>query len=374
MHSPKMQSGLMERGPNSTLYGCHSQSEMETMYDEVDFQLEENSSFTSLLQQSALVPMETCSAIETPPNLVESSSTEKRGKNFNMDEDKLLVSAWLNTSLDAVIGTNMKGGTFWKRVETYYMQEKKNEWQPRTLSSLNHRWSAIQHAVNKFCGFLTQIEGRNQSGVTHEDNIQAARKMYSSIMKGPFKFDHCWDLLKNEPKWKHSDQSTAVKRKLPGSSRRVTAEAVNVVETDEPSKVDNNERPIGRKLAKERKRASKNPNLDVPGLTNVLSSLKEEKQKKTNLSNEQRSEFLQIQKAQLLEAQVANRIQNEKLRLEQDKEDDSIMMKDLSGLDLNRESTLKSAEWRFYKENMVVFSECGVLIHHSYLVHCSSLW
>ncbi|KAL6574357.1 hypothetical protein OROHE_001261 [Orobanche hederae] len=68
-----MQSGLMERGPNATLYGCHSQSEMETMYDEVDFQLEENSSFTSLLQQSALVPMETCSAIETPPNLVEST-------------------------------------------------------------------------------------------------------------------------------------------------------------------------------------------------------------------------------------------------------------------------------------------------------------
>ncbi|KAL6560578.1 hypothetical protein OROGR_004137 [Orobanche gracilis] len=306
----------MEGGPNSVLYGCHSQSEMETMYDGVDFQMEENSSFTSLLQQS-----------ETLPNLIESSATEKRGKNFNIDEDKLLVSAWLNTSLDPVIGTNMKGGTFWKRVETYYMQEKKNEWQPRTLSSLNHRWSAIQHAVNKFCGFLTQVEGRNRSGVTHEDNIQAARKMYSSFTKGPFRFDHCWDLWKNEAKWKQIDQSKSVKRKLPGSSRRVTAEAVNVVETDEPSKVDNNERPIGRKLAKERKRASKNPNLDIPGLTNVLASLKEERQKKNNLSNEQRSAFLQIHKAQLLEAQVANRIQSEKLRLEQDKEDDGIMMK-----------------------------------------------
>ena len=169
--------------------------------------------------------------------------------------------------------------------------------------------------------------------------------MYQSIMNGPFRFDHCWDILKNEEKWKSRDNSSSTKRKLPGSSRRVTAEHVNLVEDDEPTKVDTNERPIGRKLAKERKRTSKAA--DMSGLASVLAALKEEKQKvhsekieRTSASNQHKSEFLQIQKSQLMEAQLANQIHNEKLRLqtvklrlEQDKEDDSIMMKDLSGLD-----------------------------------------
>ena len=41
------------------------------------------------------------------------SNPTKRGGNFSVDEDLLLISAWLNISTDAVHGTNQRAGKFW---------------------------------------------------------------------------------------------------------------------------------------------------------------------------------------------------------------------------------------------------------------------
>jgi hypothetical protein len=38
-------------------------------------------------------------------------------------------------------------------------------------NSLLHRWGCIQDAVSKFCGCLSQIEVRNQSGMTIHDSV-----------------------------------------------------------------------------------------------------------------------------------------------------------------------------------------------------------
>ena len=40
----------------------------------------------------------------------------QRTKNFSVEEDKLIVSAWLNTSKDAVTGNEQQGGAFWQRI------------------------------------------------------------------------------------------------------------------------------------------------------------------------------------------------------------------------------------------------------------------
>ncbi|GAA0165064.1 hypothetical protein LIER_20560 [Lithospermum erythrorhizon] len=82
----------------------------------------------------------------------------RRGNNFNIEEDKLLLSAWLNISLDSITGTNMKSGEFWKKVENYFIEGKEPDWPQRSPISLSHRWSNIQHVVNKFCGCLSHIE------------------------------------------------------------------------------------------------------------------------------------------------------------------------------------------------------------------------
>ena len=82
----------------------------------------------------------------------------------------MLVSAWLNISTDPVSGTNQKGGTFWKRIFEYY-HTNEDFTSKRSQSSLLHRWGAILENVNKFCGCLTRIEGRRQSGVTFQDKV-----------------------------------------------------------------------------------------------------------------------------------------------------------------------------------------------------------
>jgi hypothetical protein len=52
--------------------------------------------------------------MQQPSPMVRSSRpNHKRSKIFTEHEDALLVSAWLNISLDPVHGTNQTKGTFW---------------------------------------------------------------------------------------------------------------------------------------------------------------------------------------------------------------------------------------------------------------------
>ncbi|KAF5459068.1 hypothetical protein F2P56_023056 [Juglans regia] len=109
----------------------------------------------------------------SPPSpQVEPPSQRKsaRDANFTPKEDKLLVSAWLNSSTDAIQGTDQKHAQLWEKVSQYFndYKESTNE---RSVGSLIHRWSAIQKATNKFCAKLTQVEGLNQSSMTKQDKV-----------------------------------------------------------------------------------------------------------------------------------------------------------------------------------------------------------
>ncbi|XP_013624371.1 PREDICTED: uncharacterized protein LOC106330459 [Brassica oleracea var. oleracea] len=53
-------------------------------------------------------------------NFAEEGSAERREwKQWTPIDDLVLISAWLNTSKDAVVGNEQRCGTFWKRVEAY---------------------------------------------------------------------------------------------------------------------------------------------------------------------------------------------------------------------------------------------------------------
>ena len=63
------------------------------------------------------------------PMLISNSSLEvenittnkgKQGVNFSVDEDKLLVLAWLNTSLDPMHGNELKQETFHQKFWQYF--------------------------------------------------------------------------------------------------------------------------------------------------------------------------------------------------------------------------------------------------------------
>ena len=42
--------------------------------------------------------------------------TSKCGGNFSVDKDLLLISAWVNISMDAVHGTKQKSEKFWEKI------------------------------------------------------------------------------------------------------------------------------------------------------------------------------------------------------------------------------------------------------------------
>ncbi|WVZ75696.1 hypothetical protein U9M48_023731 [Paspalum notatum var. saurae] len=102
--------------------------------------------------------------IHVVPSTPSSRPNQKRSKNFNEKEDSMIVLAWLNISMDPVYGTNQTHGTFWKRVYDFYHKHKDFP-SERSQSSISHRWAYIQENVNKFCGCLSRIEDRRQSGV-----------------------------------------------------------------------------------------------------------------------------------------------------------------------------------------------------------------
>ncbi|KAI8571087.1 hypothetical protein RHMOL_Rhmol01G0089400 [Rhododendron molle] len=235
-------------------------------------------------------------ASQTP---IQKGSTPKRaqcGGKFTIEEDKLLVSAYLNVSLDAVQGNGQKLKTYWRRVWDYF-----HEHMPvaqRNENSLMNRWSTIQLSVNKFCGCFAGIEAKNQSGMNEEDKVSEANISYKDLHGGSFQFEHCWNILKYQPKW-HVDVEKKKPKKnkiwtVPSSS---TPELVDLGECD-ATFVDL-ERPIG-----------------------ILTDIKEEQKKMSDKKMDiiqqlpvEEQERHQLDKERLHEEQERNAIKKEKLRI-----------------------------------------------------------
>lgn len=142
--------------------------------------------YTSLLNEGSLSDSglldENPSQSVMPVESTENKFSRKTGrtKNFTVEEDILLVSAWLNISTDAVQGINQKNERYWQRVHGYFHQFKNCESQ-RTASSLMKRWSLIQLSVNKFCGYYAQISARQQSGISESDKVFISFKIFNIV-------------------------------------------------------------------------------------------------------------------------------------------------------------------------------------------------
>ncbi|XP_041015007.1 uncharacterized protein LOC121257824 [Juglans microcarpa x Juglans regia] len=209
-------------------------------------------------------------------------------------------------------GTNIQ----WARVHEYYEQNKKLRSCERSLSSLTNRWSTIQHATNKFCGALAQIEGRSPSGVTEQDKIEQAKKLYRSNQSATFNFLYCWTILRHHPKWKQTVAERSVKTKR----RSVTPDAhvpefISIDEdTISPSIDVNLERPIGKKAKKKRKRQDSISS----NLADLVTEMREEKKRANAEKGEDRKELIRLIK--------------ERLNLDQRREDKEFMRIDISSL------------------------------------------
>ena len=106
-----------------------------------------------------------------PPQVENASSTKgKRGSNFSVEEDKLLVAARLNTSVDTINNNEQTQNNFRQKVWEYFMQYNTSG-TTRTVISLLSHWGTISEKTNKFSGCMAQVNALHQSGITKEDKV-----------------------------------------------------------------------------------------------------------------------------------------------------------------------------------------------------------
>ncbi|KAE8782658.1 hypothetical protein D1007_43925 [Hordeum vulgare] len=196
-----------------------------------------------------------------------------KGKNWSSEEDKILIAAWGNTSLDSV-GTDQNRDAHWARISEYYNSHKTSSWPERNANAINCRYTLINKETARFCGCLQQILNREESGRTIEEKIftihlyvhtNDAHIMFKEMdlkKKKPFTLMHCYVELSKYPKWQTKELETSRKKQKktvgasPGTSTNDLADASSV-RTDATSihtdALEREQRPDGVKKDKLRK-------------------------------------------------------------------------------------------------------------------------
>ncbi|WVZ90622.1 hypothetical protein U9M48_036907 [Paspalum notatum var. saurae] len=175
--------------------------------------------------------------LPTPP-AHSGPSTEPRGRtklsNFNPTEDTYLVKAWLEISCDPVDG-------FWKRVVERY-DVRRCTFPKRTLRSLSSRWATIKAQCSKFAGRYAEAVHENPSGLSDADKITFVAANYAELEGSAFGLMHCWELLKDEPKWRDPTEQNG-----DGFGEDGSQDSNGVEKDDEKG---TGKRPMGRDKAK----------------------------------------------------------------------------------------------------------------------------
>ena len=115
--------------------------------------------------QNPSMPIQSLTKVE----IVTSNSTICGG-NFSVDEDLLLIAAWLNIGMDAVHGTDQKGDKFWTKIWEFFCANN-TYGTTRSSTSLSSRWGNINRETSRFAGFMAKVEARDKSGTTNEDKV-----------------------------------------------------------------------------------------------------------------------------------------------------------------------------------------------------------
>ncbi|XP_066319390.1 glutathione S-transferase T3-like [Miscanthus floridulus] len=167
---------------------------------------------------------------------------------FDPDEDVRLVSAWLIHSNDPINGNCKKNEKYWGDVHGHYNKTTPTN-RKREVKHLKDRWTKIKRRVAFFCGSWKKATSIYLSGYLDEQLKDMAKQFYLDDYKeGPFTVEHCWKILRDEPKW-HAvleELENPNKRSLDGED-----EAIGTSRT--PEAVGELERPMGTQQAKKKR-------------------------------------------------------------------------------------------------------------------------
>ncbi|XP_055523282.1 uncharacterized protein LOC129717421 [Wyeomyia smithii] len=189
----------------------------------------------------------------------QSQSDNKRGKNWSEEENEQLCRSWVKVTKDPIKETDQQKGEFWKAVKDH-AQIQLSSFANRPTDGIRQRFATISHQVAKYVGCLAFVNRLNCSGTTKDDQSQEARKMFlEDTGLETFKIQACYDILKDEPKFKElQDSKNLMKRKRKAN--------ISAIEEDAPVALPSNDdtqpstsntirtaRPVGQTKAKKQR-------------------------------------------------------------------------------------------------------------------------
>lgn len=184
-------------------------------------------------------------------NIPLANKKRSRTSNYLTQEDEALVSAWESVTLDPVAGIDQNSCTYWTCITEQY---HRNINSPRTMSSLQHCRGTILVCCNRWAGCIEAVELNRSSGTTIQDEVPIAQVLYKqrdTKKHKNFAMFHCWQLLKDNEKWRsRNGQPITKKSKSPGDDEDL--------EEDEEGEEERGRSPApssrtpGRKQEKER--------------------------------------------------------------------------------------------------------------------------
>ncbi|KAF8113145.1 hypothetical protein N665_0055s0010 [Sinapis alba] len=179
---------------------------------------------------------------DTPP------AERRERRTWTPTDDVVLISSWLNTSKDPLVGNEQRSGAFWKRIAAYFAASPKVAGcEQREASHCKQRWHKINDLVSKFCGSYEAATREKTSGQNENDILKHAHEIFYNNYKKRFTLEHAWKELRNDQKW--CDLSTS-KTEVSSKKRKCEdgAQSASSHATGEADQVA--DRPPGVKAAK----------------------------------------------------------------------------------------------------------------------------
>lgn len=183
-----------------------------------------------------------------------------------------------------------RSNAFYARLHRYFVQNCETG-SSRTQLSIQNRWTTIRKEVSKFQAIHSAIVRRNESGKNDYDKIKDAIKVYEQ--KKPWHFAHCWEILRDEPKW--NDYMLECSKSKQTEKDNQATQPLDTPPAPIPTAGAPIERPEGRDSVKKRRTSVEESSSSVA--VEMLEKIHVRGQQMDELEAKQKEELIDIERA-----------------------------------------------------------------------------
>ncbi|XP_013614559.1 PREDICTED: glutathione S-transferase T3-like [Brassica oleracea var. oleracea] len=176
------------------------------------------------LSSSSQVPIFGIQGAEASSCPQDTTAERRERRMWTSVEVMVLISSWVNTSKDPVVGNEQRSGAFWNRIAAYFAASPKAAaTEHRESTHCKQRWHKINDQVNKFCGAFEAATREKTSGKNENDFLNRAHEIFFNNHRKKIILEHAWKELRNDQKWcaiaTSKNEGSAKRRKLDEGSQ-----------------------------------------------------------------------------------------------------------------------------------------------------------